>query len=73
MTTEKAFMLVEHARGEQKELWGYQALNWEEWLTILVEEVGEVARAIQEHDPKAFLLELSQVAAVAIQIMESVE
>lgn len=37
-----------------------------EWLPILVEEVGECARAICDHDPLAHLRdELVQVAAMA--------
>ena len=40
------------------------------WLTILVEEVGEVAKAILEHDGHGMRKELIQVGAVAVAICE---
>ena len=53
----------------------------DQWLTILIEEVGEVARAIQEADgskERDFLYgnaslrtELIQVAAVAVAMIEA--
>jgi NTP pyrophosphatase (non-canonical NTP hydrolase) len=43
------------------------------WLRVLVEEVGEVARALEEGDDRALVLELVQVAAVAVAFVEAVE
>jgi NTP pyrophosphatase (non-canonical NTP hydrolase) len=45
----------------------------EAWLAVLVEEVGEVASAIQARDPSEMVAELLQVAAVAIATIEAVE
>ncbi len=40
------------------------------WIAVLMEEVGEVARAILEEDEDSLVEELVQVAAVAIRILE---
>jgi len=40
------------------------------WLTILTEEVGEVARATLENNQDTYVTELVQVAAVAIAALE---
>jgi NTP pyrophosphatase (non-canonical NTP hydrolase) len=47
---------------------GYQN---SEWLAVLVEEVGEVARAIQVGDMRNLREELVQVAAVAVAFVEA--
>lgn len=44
----------------------------QEALTILVEEVGEVARALQEKDVENLKDELIQVAAVAVAWVEGI-
>jgi NTP pyrophosphatase (non-canonical NTP hydrolase) len=38
----------------------------EYWLTALIEEVGEVARAIQDEGNTEYMAELIQVAGVAV-------
>jgi hypothetical protein len=38
--------------------------------TVLLEEAGEVARAVLEQDPDALRVELVQVAAVAVAWLE---
>jgi len=43
-----------------------------DWLPILMEEVGEVAKAIQIKDYDNLRLELIQVAAVSIQWLEHI-
>lgn len=48
----------------QVELWGEQTHSPQGWLPILVEEVGEVAKAVLESD-EGYGRELIQVAAVA--------
>lgn len=45
-------------------------LRTEVWLTVLMEEVGEVARAILEGKEEDYTKELVQVAAVAIAACE---
>jgi NTP pyrophosphatase (non-canonical NTP hydrolase) len=41
------------------------------WLTILVEEVGEIAKATLEHDETNLREEIIQVAAVCISWLEN--
>lgn len=41
------------------------------WNTILTEELGEVARSINEQDDENLKLELIQVAAVCVAWLES--
>ena len=43
------------------------------WMNILMEEVGETAQAVVEHDLEKFRCELIQVAAVAINAIESLD
>jgi hypothetical protein len=40
------------------------------WFAILGEEVGEVAREVQTADAVKFGVEVAQVAAVAVQMLE---
>ncbi len=63
-------ILLERERQDAK--WGEQNHNDLFWHAILVEEVGELAKAIVEHHPKATLeKELVHIAAVAIAWQES--
>ena len=58
----------------QDKMWGAnRALPPTVWLTILVEEVGEVARAIQTEPDESLKAELTQVAAVAINWLKSLQ
>ena len=57
-------------RKKQDDKWGEQNHAPEFWLAILVEEVGEVGKAICEHKEKEYRLELIQVAAVALSMVE---
>jgi len=62
------FMLdeVRKERTRQREKFGTQHLTPTQFLAVLVEEVGEVARAICDGDGYNYQDELIQVAAVAI-------
>jgi hypothetical protein len=74
-------------RRTQHAKWGVQRHSWPEWISILTEEVGEAAeRANQAHWPPPRMtdqvrtialdelrLELIQVAAVAVAILEHIE
>ena len=66
---------VEQERITQIGRWGKQQHSLAEWYLILAEEVGEVAKAIQEHDGSYNEIydELVQVAAVSIQICEAIK
>jgi NTP pyrophosphatase (non-canonical NTP hydrolase) len=70
-------VLLERIR--QNEKWGIQRHLYGNWLAILVEEVGEVAQAMQVHwgwgkqsDAQNLYDELIHVAAVASAIAEQV-
>ena len=56
--------LIQSERNAQDEKWGEQRHTDEKWLTILLEEIGEAAKAILEENDEALLVEVVQVAAV---------
>jgi len=62
---------VMHERDRQHDKWGEQNHSRLLWLAILVEEVGEVAKASLEANPEQCRRELIQVAAVAVAAIES--
>lgn len=66
-------------RQRQNKIWGIQRHDYGTWLKILVEEVGEVAQAMQaqngwgkESDAQDLYEECIHVAAVASAIAEQV-
>lgn len=70
---------ISSERINQVAKWGHQQHDYPTWLTILVEEVGEVAQAIQKGsvaykstDADDLYKELIQAAAVATAIAEQV-
>ena len=62
---------VRRERLRQFKKWGQQDHDEDKWMTILMEEVGEVARAVLEEDPSNYREELIQVAAVAVAAVEA--
>jgi len=62
---------VERTRQDTK--WGEQNHDPHKWVTILMEEVGEVARAVLDEKPKDYTKELVQVAAVCVVALECQE
>jgi NTP pyrophosphatase (non-canonical NTP hydrolase) len=74
---DRIYSQIEAERIRQDGLWGEQRHTLDRWLTILVEEVGEVAKAMQGDDPDRVEdeaeEELIQVAAVAVQIVEKIQ
>lgn len=60
-------------RFRQEKLWGQQDHHVEKWVSILLEEVGEVALAVNQASNKDYRRELVQVAAVAIQMVEALD
>lgn len=54
----------------QRDEWGTQNHSAAVWLAILIEEVGEVARALLVEDKSNWREELIQVAAVVIMTIE---
>lgn len=73
-----AFNLIHSERERQNKKWGEQNHDDYRWLTILSEEVGEIAQAIL-HDEfggshaGTAKIELIQIAAVAVQWLECME
>jgi NTP pyrophosphatase (non-canonical NTP hydrolase) len=55
--------------------WGVQTHSPAEWLAILAEEFGEVAKEVVDgvQEPRDLMKELHQVAAVAIAFAEALE
>lgn len=69
-------IVLEQARA--RELHGNGWVGWEshldaDRLPVLMEEVGEVATAIQDGDVVALRTELVQVAAVAVSWLQTLE
>lgn len=62
---------VLHERESQYEKWGQHDHDEDRWMVILMEEVGEVARAILDENPDNYRKELLQVAAVAVAAIEA--
>jgi len=70
---------IVNERLKQDAMWGKQRHDYGTWLAILIEEVGEVAQAMQEgsahykeSDAGDLYNELIQVTAVATAIAEQV-
>ncbi len=63
---------VVEERKRQDVKWGRSFLGRgdAEWLTILTEEVGEVARSIIEGDEENLIIEITQCAAVCLKWLE---
>lgn len=62
----------------QRALWGQQDHAPHEWLPILMEEVGEVAKELADSrlgtfNPVRYRTELVQVAAVALAAVEALD
>lgn len=75
----EVLLAVEAERFRQNALWGKQRHAYGDWLKILVEEVGEVAQAMQkdqgwgkDSDASNLYTELIHAAAVAVAIAEQV-
>jgi NTP pyrophosphatase (non-canonical NTP hydrolase) len=74
---EQAIQRVLKERNRQDVKWGYPQNNTPfEWLSILTEEVGELAEALNnalfggDGDLEHAMVEAVQVAAVAVSIVE---
>lgn len=82
MSLDLTFKVLDDINSErinQDEKWGIQRHSYHVWFSILVEEVGEVAEALQKGsvaykstDADNLYKELIQVAAVATAIAEQV-
>jgi NTP pyrophosphatase (non-canonical NTP hydrolase) len=62
---------LERVRQDAK--WGkHRNLTSFEWLTVLIEEAGECAKAILQRKPEELQFEIIQVAAVAVAWLEDI-
>lgn len=66
----KAMELVAAERERQDEKWGEQNHAWPQWLTILMEEIGEFSHDVLEGEMSNAMTELVQVTAVALAMIE---
>ena len=67
---------LQREQGVQKNKWGEQRHTEVVWLTILTEEVGEVAKSILDnakHPHKETFKEILQCAAVCVSWLDSYE
>lgn len=73
----EALELVANERCRQDNKWGgienFDDRPPEKWMTILMEEVGELAEGVLCRDQENVLEEAAQVAAVATAIVESMQ
>lgn len=60
-------------RVRQDEKWGERHHDPHKWMAIMGEEVGEANKAALEDDLKNFKEELTQIAAVAVSMLEDIE
>lgn len=72
-----AYELIRLERERQLAKWGHQRHLWADWVAILGEEFGEVAKAVcdikWDNGPVEFLRdELVQVAAVSVAAIEQI-
>ena len=68
---EDILQAVQDERDRQDAKWGVQRHKANMWLSILMEELGEAAKATLDGDPVGYVDELVQVAAVAVAAIES--
>lgn len=65
------YNLISDERCRQDQKWSNtRELDPKLWMTVMMEEVGEVARAVLEDDKVNLEEELIQVAAVAVAWLE---
>lgn len=80
MNREEILHAISEERDRQDAKWGtnFEDRCWQDWVTILMEEVGEVANAVLEEPHELHTTyarekirkELIQVAAVAVSALE---
>lgn len=70
---DRAFSAIRSERDRQDQKWGQQDHDDRLWLGILVEEVGEVAKAIIDEQAADLDKELVQAAAVIVAWLECIQ
>lgn len=56
--------LIDQERASQLRIWGEQHHSDDKWISILLEELGEAAKANNEKNDPELIMEIVQVAAV---------
>jgi NTP pyrophosphatase (non-canonical NTP hydrolase) len=69
---EEIFELIRQERKRQDKKWGKipRELNIHKWMSVLTEEVGEVAESLLKREDENTKIELVQVAAVCVAFLE---
>lgn len=67
------FLNVAYERRHQEKVWGPQNHDPHKWMSILTEECGEASEALLKENYLDATVELTQVAAVAIAMIESLQ
>lgn len=70
---EADFALLVNEDMNQLAKWGFQTHSLSEWVTIIAEEFGELAKAVMEHhyrdgDPANIVKEATQVATLGLKV-----
>jgi NTP pyrophosphatase (non-canonical NTP hydrolase) len=74
MNRQEIYAWIDEERDSQDLKWGpNRRQNPHTWLSILVEEVGEVAKAILQNNTSGLCEELIQCCAVIIAWLESIQ
>lgn len=74
---ENIYDLISAERNHQDKKWGlierrFRDISKDRWMTVLAEEVGEVANRVQDGNDRERFRELVQVAAVAVVTLEAI-
>lgn len=74
MTRDEIFKKINEERDRQDAKWGPNPRNLPlgEWLAVLVEEVGEIAKSLLDNDMDNLIVEIIQVCAVGISMIEDI-
>ena len=71
MDRDDVLRAINDERNRQDEYWGTpQHHTRDEWMVILMEEVGEAAQALLQKEFTDYRAEITQVAAVAAAMLE---
>lgn len=64
------FTRIAQERERQDNRWGGRLHTGSQWVALLAEELGEVAKAVMEGDVLGYEVELVQLAAVAVAALD---
>jgi NTP pyrophosphatase (non-canonical NTP hydrolase) len=67
---DRVYELIDRERERQKEKWGEPWHSPEEWLHLLLEELGEVGACFAQNRCEDFADEVVHLAAVAVAALE---